>query len=105
MAREGTNVQGGNFLLASYGILIRQSANCAFAWRPGQWHATSLALFPPGPNQPHLEYSTFNQYSVAFVTSSRIAKVFKYQRDNKLPGSDGEKNDEGWTGDGDEIYE
>jgi hypothetical protein len=75
--REGTKPMGGNFVLAQYGLLIRQSANCAFAWRPAQYHCTTLALYDPEVDTPHHDHESYNQQGAAFVTSGRIRKVYK----------------------------
>lgn len=53
-----------------------QSPNCAFAWKPAQFHSTSLASFEPTFDSPTLESPEYNQQAVAFVTSSRIKSVY-----------------------------
>lgn len=100
--RAGSDPQGGNFVLAKYGILIRLSSNCAFAWKPEHWHATTLANFEPRGDKPQRDHSTFNQHSVAFVTSPRAGTIFQ-----EWAVRHGEKN--GWGSHlckaGGEIYQ
>ncbi|KAJ3502776.1 hypothetical protein NMY22_g18473 [Coprinellus aureogranulatus] len=83
--REGTNPQGGNFVLAKYGILIRLSPNSAFAWKPKHFHATTLANFKPQNDNPHRDHPTFDQHSVAFVTSPRVGTVYQEWEDANIP--------------------
>ncbi|KAF5320514.1 hypothetical protein D9611_010727 [Ephemerocybe angulata] len=85
--REGTDVSGGNFFLAKYGVAIMQSPNSAFAWKPSHFHSTSLASFEPTFDVPDLESPKYNQQAVAFVTSGRIKSVYaKWKGKHGLSG-------------------
>lgn len=103
--REGTDVQGGNFILASYGILVRLSANSAFAWKPRHWHATTLANFEPRNDKPQRDHPTFNQHSVAFVTSPRIGTVYQEWEAANVGAASGVDGHSSFGEEGDEIYE
>lgn len=70
--REGLIPEGGNFFLCKYGVQICQAANTAFAWKPAQWHSSSLASFEPTFDVPSLPDPDYDQQAVAFVTSPRI---------------------------------
>ncbi|KAF6745330.1 hypothetical protein DFP72DRAFT_824582 [Ephemerocybe angulata] len=74
--KGGTDVRGGNFFLASYGILILLAQDTAFAWQPAFYHTTSLGAYDPTFDVTELEEPTYNQQGVAFVTSSRLASMF-----------------------------
>ncbi|KAF6745808.1 hypothetical protein DFP72DRAFT_992945 [Ephemerocybe angulata] len=85
--REGNSVHGGNFFLCKYGVAIKQSPNAAFAWKPSQFHSTSLASFTPSSNAPDFESLEYNQQAVAFVTSGRIRSVWaKWKNMHGLTG-------------------
>lgn len=62
---------GGNFYIASYGIKIAAAADTIIAWRPLDWHGTSLGNHDPADPDP-----AFQQLGISFVTSSRVATVF-----------------------------
>ncbi|TEB26005.1 hypothetical protein FA13DRAFT_1636803 [Coprinellus micaceus] len=81
--REGTNIKGGNFYLCKYGVVMMQSANCAFAWKPSQFHSTSLASFDPTFDDATLDSPEYNQQGVAFVTSLRIRGVYTEWKDKQ----------------------
>lgn len=62
---------GGNFYIASYGLKIEGTADTKLAWRPIDWHGTSL-----GDHEPDDPSPAFQQLGISFVTSSRVATIF-----------------------------
>lgn len=56
--------------------MMEAAADCAFTWRPLDWHCSSLGLFNPFTDIPTDPDPTFNQHSIAFVSSARITTVF-----------------------------
>ncbi|KAG2018864.1 hypothetical protein CC2G_008245 [Coprinopsis cinerea AmutBmut pab1-1] len=108
--RTGNDLRGGNFVLASYGLLVSASQDSSMAWQPADWHTTTLGTFEPTFDIPGHEDETFNQQGIAFVTSPRIKSAYLKWRDaNGLSGSERveaaiqELELEG--GEGGEIYE
>lgn len=63
---------GGNFFIASHGIRIHSAANTLIAWRPTDWHGTSL--FRINPFEPANE---FHQRGLSFVTGNRLFNLMK----------------------------
>ncbi|KAI1344330.1 hypothetical protein F5Y15DRAFT_109626 [Xylariaceae sp. FL0016] len=43
--------KGGNFYLASYGIMLEPASNTVSAWHPGDYHGTSLYEMQGGPEK------------------------------------------------------
>ena len=62
--------------MAKYGIRVAGATNTLVAWKPKDFHGTSLQKVDPAD-----EVSTFWQTGLAIVTSPRIIKVWQdYQR-------------------------
>lgn len=85
--REGKDCRGGDFFAAQYGVMMEASHDCAFSWMPEQWHCSSLGTFDPLNDFLDDDLPTYNQHSIAFVTSGRIRSVYrKYQEAHGLSG-------------------
>lgn len=87
--REGRSPEGGNFFLCKYGVRVCQAANTAFAWKPAQWHSSSLASFEPTFDVPSLPDPDYDQQAMAFVTSPRMKGRFKAWKE--MQGCSGEE--------------
>ncbi|KAF7771017.1 hypothetical protein Agabi119p4_6991 [Agaricus bisporus var. burnettii] len=80
---------GGHFYLAEYGIRIQAAANTIIAWKPKDWHGTSLFLFDSGNVKKE-----FHQRGLSFVTSIRIPKLIAALKKDKSTGVEDELGDE-----------
>lgn len=61
--------------MATHGIRVRAAANTVIAWKPMDWHATSLALVNDSDTAKE-----YHQRGLAFVTSSRLPGVIEKYR-------------------------
>lgn len=110
--RSGAPSLGGNFVIASHGILVENAPDTSVAWSPTEWHTTTLGMFDPAAPPEAQSSSSFDQVGIAFVTSSRLPAIFSKWRD--ATGFDleaqvqGALNELGRGGEGaceEEIYE
>lgn len=85
--RAGTKPSGSNFFVPSYGLRIMQATDTSIAWRPSDYHTTSLGSWDPTIAWSRGVDPTFIQQGIAFVTSNRIASVCKdWATKNTLAG-------------------
>lgn len=63
--------RGGNFFLSSYGIRIQAAPNTLIAWKPTDWHGTSLYHINPFEKAQ----AKHHQRGLAFVTGNRLANA------------------------------
>lgn len=64
--------------------MMEAAPDCAFTWRPLDWHCSSLGQFDPFTDHPSDPNPPFNQHSIAFVSSARIGRLFGKLRNAKL---------------------
>lgn len=69
---------GGNFFIASYGIRIQAAANTLIAWKPSDWHGTSLFHINPFKRKGMTE---FHQRGLCFVTGKRLENAILNAQD------------------------
>ncbi|KAH6873994.1 hypothetical protein BKA70DRAFT_1046794, partial [Coprinopsis sp. MPI-PUGE-AT-0042] len=75
--REGTDPRGGHFYIPSYGVCIKMAQDTSIAWKPSDYHTTSLGSYDPNIAFARNEDDeVMNQQGIAFVTSNRIASVW-----------------------------
>ncbi|TEB27192.1 hypothetical protein FA13DRAFT_1594884, partial [Coprinellus micaceus] len=87
--RWGSNPAGGHFYLCNYALESRAAEDTAWAWHPREWHATGVSNFEPTFDIPELFDEVHNQCGVAFVSSSRVATVYKkWEKKNGLSGKE-----------------
>lgn len=67
--------------MAQYGLMMEAAHDSVFSWEPQDWHCSSLGTFDPVADVLDDGYPTYNQHSIAFVTSSRIRTVYRKYRD------------------------
>ncbi|KAH6871084.1 hypothetical protein BKA70DRAFT_1131291 [Coprinopsis sp. MPI-PUGE-AT-0042] len=86
--REGTDPRGGHFYIPSYGVCIRTAQDTSIAWKPSDYHTTSLGSYDPNIAFARNEDDeTMNQQGIAFVTSNKIASVWaEFARKKGLTG-------------------
>ncbi|KAH6876953.1 hypothetical protein BKA70DRAFT_1127823 [Coprinopsis sp. MPI-PUGE-AT-0042] len=86
--REGTDPRGGHFYIPSYGVCIRMAQDTSIAWKPSDYHTTSLGLYDPTiAFERDEDDETMNQQGIAFVTSNKIATVWaEFARKEGLTG-------------------
>lgn len=82
---QGSIDAGGHFFISSYEIHIQAAANTLIAWRPSDWHGTSLYLMDS--KNPSKEY---HQCGLALITGPCIVSVAK----KLMMGEIGEKEAE-----------
>ncbi|KAF7779006.1 hypothetical protein Agabi119p4_3351 [Agaricus bisporus var. burnettii] len=70
---------GGHFYVAEYGVRVRAAANTIIAWRPKDYHGTSLFSFD-GENRG----KQFYQRGLSFVTSNRLPKAMQLLKEDKI---------------------
>ncbi|KAG6849604.1 hypothetical protein H0H93_007056 [Arthromyces matolae] len=78
VSRGNLKDAGCNFYLARYGIRVQMSSDTMIAWRPTDLHGTSLPHADPKDKNPE-----FKQRGMAFVTSSRLSRVWNKYLANK----------------------
>lgn len=74
--RTGSDLRGGNFVVSSYGLFVHASEDSSMAWKPADWHTTTLGTFEPTFDIPGHEDETFNQQGISFVTSPRVKTTY-----------------------------
>jgi hypothetical protein len=75
--REGLNPGGGHFYVANYGIRVESAQDTSVAWRPTMFHTTSLGSWLVENVFADLDDPSMTQQGIAFVSSSRIATMYK----------------------------
>ncbi|KAH6908719.1 hypothetical protein BKA70DRAFT_1426611 [Coprinopsis sp. MPI-PUGE-AT-0042] len=76
--REGSNPRGNHFYLASYGVCVRSAEDTSVAWRPSDYHTSSIGNWDlPASFKRNLSDPTMRQQGIAFVASNRIATVYR----------------------------
>jgi hypothetical protein len=73
----------GHFYISSYGIRVQAAPNTLIAWRPSDWHGTSL--FRLNPFRPADE---FHQRGLCFVTGNRLFNAIEEFKSRNLMDSD-----------------
>ncbi|KAH6890911.1 hypothetical protein BKA70DRAFT_1120080, partial [Coprinopsis sp. MPI-PUGE-AT-0042] len=86
--RSGTDPQGGHFYIPSYGVCIRMAEDTSIAWKPSDFHTTSLGSYDPEiAFERHEDDETMNQQGMAFVTSNKLPTVYAaYAAKQQLTG-------------------
>lgn len=79
---------GGHFYISSYGIRIQAAPGTLIAWRPKDWHGTSLFHFNPDIRSPQKHY---HQHGLCIVTGNRVVNTIKKWRAGRL--TEAELND------------
>ncbi|KAF7761772.1 hypothetical protein Agabi119p4_9764 [Agaricus bisporus var. burnettii] len=82
---------GGHFYIASYAIRIQAARNTLIAWRPGDWHGTSLFNINPDTSNIKLQY---RQRGLCIVTGKRILGAVKKWRSGLISDADLDKEEE-----------
>lgn len=72
---------GGHFYIAQYGLRIQAAANTIIAWRPGDWHGTSLHNYCGIDSRAHPAY---HQRGISFVTSARLKNIWLAYRSKAI---------------------
>ncbi|XP_006461603.1 hypothetical protein AGABI2DRAFT_70749 [Agaricus bisporus var. bisporus H97] len=72
---------GGHFFISAYGIRIQAAPNTLIAWRPRDWHGTSLFHISPNPDSREQK---FYQRGLCIVTGGRVVGCIKKWRAGKL---------------------
>ncbi|KAH6893796.1 hypothetical protein BKA70DRAFT_1118610 [Coprinopsis sp. MPI-PUGE-AT-0042] len=76
--RQGSNPRGNHFYLASYGVCVRSAEDTSVAWRPSDYHTSSMGNWDlPASFKRNLSDPTMRQQGIAFVTSTRIPAVYR----------------------------
>ncbi|KAF6742377.1 hypothetical protein DFP72DRAFT_184327 [Ephemerocybe angulata] len=86
--KAGSDVRGGNFFLASFGVRIILTQDTAFAWKPEDYHTSSLGSYEPTFDVAELEDPRYNQQGVTFVTSGRLASTYAKWAAAQVPGKE-----------------
>ncbi|KAJ3501973.1 hypothetical protein NMY22_g18743 [Coprinellus aureogranulatus] len=74
--RFGMNPKGGHFYLCGYAAESRAAEDTSWSWCPWVWHCTGLSNYDPTFDIPEVPDENHNQQGVAFVSSSRLPKVY-----------------------------
>lgn len=69
--RTASSDRGGHFFFAKYGVRVHNAANTLIAWKPRDWHRTSVANYSPEDKT-----TDFAQQGMAFVTSFQIPEAW-----------------------------
>ncbi|KAH9890443.1 hypothetical protein C8Q73DRAFT_667332 [Cubamyces lactineus] len=87
---------GGHFYIASYGVRILNTTDTLIAWRPKDFHGTSLAAFSPytvlAPEDPHPSGPSppYAQSGVCLTASQRMGNIkARYLRSFKAKQAQG----------------
>lgn len=69
--------EGGHFLIADYGIRIRQAANSLVVWKPTDFHGTTLSV-----KSPYDTNSASRQTVMSIATPVQLVELWeKYQEE------------------------
>ncbi|KAH6899290.1 hypothetical protein BKA70DRAFT_1115538 [Coprinopsis sp. MPI-PUGE-AT-0042] len=80
--RTGTNPRGNHFYISNFGVCIRVAEDTSIAWKPTHYHTSSMGSWNLKASfGRHTEDPTMRQQGISFVTSSRIATVYKQYKD------------------------
>lgn len=80
--RTGSDPRGNHFYIADYGVCIRIAEDTSVAWKPTHYHTSSMGSWNlKGAFGRHIEDATMRQQGICFVTSNRIATIYKQYKD------------------------
>ncbi|KAF7770914.1 hypothetical protein Agabi119p4_6888 [Agaricus bisporus var. burnettii] len=82
---------GGHFFISAYGIRIQSAPNTLIAWRPSDWHGTSLFHISPDSASPRQQYF---QRGLCIVTGMRIVDAVKKWRAGQIKDEELDKIEE-----------